>query len=372
LFLNSFWRLRQVDPGFDAHNVLTFRMSLPYDSYQPAQVAEFYRQLQTRLQAIPGVRAASTVMPLPLSSESSFPVAFDIEGCPLARSERPACELRLAQTGYFRTMGIRLITGRDFTERDDAKATPVAIINETLARRFFPNEDPISKRIKPEFAMARDTEPAMREIIGVVGDVKRRSLSDDARPEIYAPHAQLPYYEMYVTVKTETDPRRVVSAVRAELRALDKDQPIYDVRTLEQRLGASLAQQRFSALLLTLFAGIALVLTAVGLYGVMSYSVTQRTHEIGIRLALGAQPRDIFKLVVGQGMRLTLFGVGIGLVGAFGLTRFLSSLLFGVKPTDPVIFASVSLLLTGVALFASYIPARRATKVDPMVALRYE
>ena len=369
LLLNSFWRLRQVPPGFDARNVLAFRMSLPYDRYDGTQVAEFYRQFQTRLQSLPGVRAASAALPLPMTTEYSPPISFKIQGRELAHNERPVCDGSTVQPGYFRTLGIQLIAGRDFGEHDDTKSPPVALINQTLARRYFPNENPVGRRLRIIF---NDAELEWREIIGVVADVKYRRLNDEPRPRIYATLAQDAFHEMYVAVKTDADPRSVIGAVRAELRALDRDQPIYDVRTLEQRLGASLARPRFSATLLALFGGLAVVLTAVGLYGVMSYTMAQRTHEIGVRMALGAGKRDVLRSAIGQGLRLAVLGVSLGLIGSLALTRSISTLLYEVSPTDPATFAAVSAGLILVALTACYVPARRAANVDPMEALRHE
>ncbi|HSO74239.1 MAG TPA: FtsX-like permease family protein, partial [Blastocatellia bacterium] len=279
-------------------------------------------------------------------------------------------EIRTIGLDYFKTLGIPLINGRDFTERDDQNAPAVIIVNEAFARKFFPGEDPIGKHIKPGIS-AGDEDSPMREIVGVFGNVKHMSLSAETDPEAYEPHAQLTF-DMAVLVRTESDPLTIVSAVQREIKAMDKDLPAYNIRTMDQFLAASVAHPRFNTLLLTLFAGMALLLTAVGLYGVMSYSVNQRTHEIGIRMALGADRSDVLKLVVGQGMTLTAIGVGVGLTGAFFLTRVLESFLFGVSSTDPATFAAIALLLVAVALVACFVPARRATRVDPMVALRYE
>ncbi|MCI0490161.1 MAG: ABC transporter permease [Blastocatellia bacterium] len=376
LLINSFWRLRQVDPGFDSRNVLTFRLSLPYEKYDAPQSGEFFRQLQTRLQAQSGVRAASTIFPLPLngdpvfdSLDASFDMRLDIEGRPVRASERPRVDGRTVQPDYYRAMGIRLAGGRDFNERDDAQATKVAIINETLARLHFPGEDPIGKRIRLNSVFVQG-EPPLREIVGIVGDVKHHNLSMETRPEVYVPLAQDPFQEFFVVMKAESDPHRFVGAIRSEVQALDRDLPIYDVHALDERLGAATAQERFTTVLIAIFAALALALTAVGLYSVMSYTVAQRTHEIGIRQALGAQARDVLKLVIGQGAALVSIGAVIGLIASFALTRSIESLLFGVSATDPMTFALVTLLLAGVALAALYIPARRATRVDPVVALR--
>ena len=369
LLIQSLRRLQQVSPGFDPHNVLSFSIGLPEVKYKPEQQVAFYRQLKARLESLPGVKSASAVMPLPLGGDR-MRVTFETEGRPIAKGDLPATEIRTIGLDYFKTMGIPLIKGRDFTERDDKKAPRVIIVNEAFAKQFFPGEDVVGKHIQPGIS-ADDEEPGMLEIVGVVGNVKHMKLSGEADPEAYEPHAQLTF-DMTVLVKTETDPRSIVSAVQSEVKAMDKDLPAYGIRTLDEYLSASVARPRFNTLLLAIFAGLALILTAVGLYGVMNYSVTQRTHEIGIRAALGAQQHDVLKMVVRQGMTLTAIGIGAGLVGAYFLTQLLASLLFGVSATDPVTFIAISIILAGVALGACYVPARRATKVDPMIALRYE
>jgi putative ABC transport system permease protein len=370
LLVQSLRRLQQVSPGFDPSNVLTLTVSLPEVRYNTQQQADFYRQLRERVTALPGVVSASVVNPLPLSGDR-MGVTFETEGRPLPKSELPVTELRTITPDYFRTMSIPLIKGRDFTERDDKSATGAIIVNEAFAQKYFPQEDPLGKRIKPGIS-TDDTKPIMREIVGVVGNVKHKSLSAAPDPEAYLPTAQVPFDSMILVVKTAPDVRSLINAVRGEVRALDKDLPVYNVKLLEDYVAASVAQPRFNTLLLTVFASLALVLTAVGLYGVMSYSVIQRKHEIGLRMALGAQVSDVFKLVVGQGMTLVLIGIGLGLIGAFALTRLLANLLYGVSSIDPTTFIGISLLIAMVAFIACLVPARRATKVDPMVALRYE
>ncbi len=372
LLIQSLRRLQQVSLGFNPHNVLTFSIGLPEVKYKPEQQVEFYRQLKARLESLPGVKSASAVMPLPLGGDR-MRVTFETEARTIAKGDLPATEIRTIGLDYFKTIGIPLIKGRDFTERDDKKAPAVIIVNEAFAKQFFPGEDVIGKHIKPGISAGDEDDEGskMREIVGVVGNVKHLKLSAEADPEAYEPHAQLTF-DMTMLVKTETDPRSIVSAVQSEVRAMDKDLPAYGIKTLDEYLAASVARPRFNTLLLAIFAGLALILTAVGLYGVMNYSVTQRTHEIGIRVALGAQQQDVLKMVVRQGMTLTAIGIGAGLIGAYFLTQLLAAMLFGVSATDPVTFIAISVILAGVALGACYVPARRATKVDPMIALRYE
>jgi putative ABC transport system permease protein len=371
LLAQSFLRLERVDPGFDPHHVLTFALSLPDTRYSGARQVDFFQQVVAHVGRLPGVRSASAGGPLPLSRDE-IDTRFDIEGQSVPESERPRTGYTWVEPGYFRTLGIPLHRGRDFTASDNLKATPVVIINEALARRFFPNEDPVGKRIEPGIGNGYPKGPPMREIVAVVGDIKQNSLEGDSSPNVYVPLRQSPLDFMTFIVSTEVAPESIVGAVRNQIQEMDKDLPMVNVKTLDQYLSQSVAQPQFNMLLVGLFAALALLLAAVGLYGVISYTVRQRRHEIGIRMALGAERRDVLRLVVGQAFVLTLIGVGIGLALALAATRFLASLLYGVRPTDPVTFFGVALLLGGVALFASYIPARRATKVDPMVALRYE
>jgi putative ABC transport system permease protein len=301
----------------------------------------------------------------------NFAFPFEIEGRPLPKGEQARLSGYTVQPSYFQTMGIRLLAGREFTANDNVNTPPVVIVTAEFAQRFLSGENPIGKRIRMLYPWAGPQVP-WREIVGVAGDIKASGLHTAAKPEIYLAHAQEPFNEMYVAVKTDVDPHSLINAVRAEVTALHKAQPIYDVRTLDERLSASLTQQRFSMLLLTLFALLALILTAVGLYGVMAYTVTQRTQEIGIRVALGAQARDVLKLILKQGMRLALIGLTFGLAGAFALMRLLGGLLFGVSAHDPLTFSVIAVLLIVVALLACWVPAWRATKVSPTVALRYE
>jgi putative ABC transport system permease protein len=373
LLLNSFLRLQRVDPGFDSHNVLTFRIELPANRYsQQTQVAPFYQQLISRLEAAPGVKSVSAISHLPLSSNRGT-TGFSIEGI-ATPPDNPVpylTDFRAVTPGHFKTMGMQLIKGRDFTPRDELRSTQVAIINEALARRYFPNRDPLGKRVMPGIGI--DERPwMMREIVGVVRDSKHVSLREEPPPYIYLPHGQFPRHGMTLVVRAANDPKALIGVVQKEAHALDSELPVFNIRTLDQYMASSVAEPKFSALLLGLFAGLALTLSCIGLYGVMSYVVAQRTRELGIRMALGARTRDVLKLVVRQGMGLTLLGAAIGVAVAVALTRMMKSWLFGVSPTDPLTFAAAALLLTIVALLSCWIPARRATKVDPITALRFE
>jgi putative ABC transport system permease protein len=315
------------------------------------------------------VQSAAAVFPLPMSGDE-IRTSFQIEGRPVAKSDESHTSIRAVTPNYFGTMRIPLLQGREFTERDDSKATKVLIVNQAFAQQFFPGENPIGKHILAGIANAG--EPPMREIIGVVGNVKFEDLTTEFSPESYIPYGQLQFGSVTIVVRSSKDPEGLAKPIASVVQSLDKDLPTYSPKTVEQYLDGTIAVPRFNTFLLAIFAALAMILTAVGLYGVISYTVAQRTHEIGIRMALGAQPGDMMRLVVSQGMTLALFGVAVGLVAALGLTRFLSSLLFGVSSTDPVSFAAVVAMLFAVVLLACYIPARRAMRVDPMVALRYE
>jgi putative ABC transport system permease protein len=370
LLIKSFMRLLEVNPGFSPENVLTASISLPPAKYtEERQQSAFFRETVERLKASPGIVSAAAVFPLPLSG-SNRANTFQIAGRPIPNpGESPEANDRVTTPDYFQTMGIPVLKGRVFTERDSADAPPVMVINETFARRFFPDEDPLGKRI----IIDSENNPDGNEIVGVVGDVRHRSLDVESGAEAYLSYLQFPERSMSLVIRTQAaDPMSTASSIRGVVQQVDKDQPLSSIKTMEQLLSESVAQRHFNMLLLGIFSAVALMLAAIGIFGVMNYSVSQRTHEIGIRMALGAQGRDVLKMVVGQGMILALVGVVIGLVAAFALTRVMSNLLFGVSATDPLTFAGVSLLLAVIALLACYIPARRATKVDPMVALRYE
>ena len=371
LLLQTFHKLQQVDLGFDTSHTLTASVELPDARYpKPEQATAFYQNLLERVKALPGVENASAITPLPLGG-STFVISFEVEGRNIPKGQLPSSHFRAITPDYFNVMRIPLISGRAFTNRDDAKSPGVVIINESFAKRHFPNENPIGKHLKPGISVTDET--VWREIVGVVKDVKHnQSLSRDYEPEYYMPHAQIPLGSMSLVLRATNDPRSLAGAVQREVHALDKDIPVYRIKTLDQYLGVAVAKPKFNALLLALFAGLALLLTAIGLYGVMAYSVIQLTQEIGIRIALGAQTGDVLQMVLRQGLKLTALGLALGLAAAYALTRYMQTLLFGVKPADPLTFGLIALLLIVVAIVACWIPARRATKVDPMVALRRE
>ncbi len=382
LLVNSFAKLQAVDPGFNPDNLLTLTVSVNgMPQYVGPAREAFYRQLTDRLSALPGVESASAINHLPLAGDL-WGRAVVIEGRPLPPpgQEIPVA-YRISRPGYLHTMGISLRAGRDFTERDIADAPDVVIINETLARHQWPSEDPIGKRFTLDDPRSSSPAPRWRTVVGVIKDVKQDSWVETPDNEIYLPFAQsADFYagtaghltSMTMVVRTTVAPLSLVSGVKDAVSSLDRNVPISGVVSLDQVVTDTLWQQRFNLQLIGLFAVLAMVLAAIGLYGVMSYSVTQRTHEVGLRMALGAEGRDVIKLMVGQGMKLALAGVGIGLLAAFGLTRLMENLLFDVSATDPLTFAGIALLLTLIALLACWIPARRAAKVDPMIALRCE
>jgi putative ABC transport system permease protein len=370
LLVKSFWRLQQVDPGVNTERVMTMRIAPRGQRYaEPRQVQALYERMLERVQALPGVYAAALSNSLPPDSTSGSD-GFTIEGRPLGPGQSPPVAYVIAASpAYFRALSLPLRQGRHFTAADSSEAPRVMLINETLAARFFPNEDPLGKRIN----RGSESQPSWTEIIGVVGDAKYNGLADEVQPAFYQPLAQLPSYGVFLTVKTEmADPLSLAGAVRSEIRSLDGELPVSQVGTLEERFATAVAQPRFRTMLIAVFAVLALVLAATGIYGVISYSVTQRTHEIGVRLALGAQAGDVLRLVLKQGAVLAAIGVVTGLSASLALTRLLKNLLFNVSATDPLTFGGIAVLLTAVALLACYLPARRATKVDPLVALRHE
>ncbi|HKU75260.1 MAG TPA: ABC transporter permease [Pyrinomonadaceae bacterium] len=369
LLTRNFLSLLRTNPGFNSDNLMTMTLVLPAQKYKELPQREaFFNDLVQRAKAYPGVESAAVVNYLPLGQSNSSD-AYLVEGDP---EPQPGQEndgrYRVASPDYFRTMGVSIIRGRGFTEQDKAGATPVVIVNETLARRHWPGQDAIGKRIR--FYGALDTAPWM-QVVGVIADVKH-DLTIPVEPEYYLPHAQDPWNAMILVAKTSVDPASLAGALRQQVWSIDKDQPVFDVRTMEEVKSASLVLYSFSSVMIGIFATVAMVLAAIGIYGVMAFAVTQRTQEIGIRMALGARTGDVLKLVVKHGMKLALLGIVIGLAGSWVLTRFIANLLVGVQPTDLLTFSVVSLCLLVAAFIACYLPARRATKVDPLVALRYE
>ncbi|HKG12765.1 MAG TPA: ABC transporter permease, partial [Pyrinomonadaceae bacterium] len=368
LLMRSFVRLMQTDPGFDPARVVALDIPLTRQRYDtPEKQDAFFAQLLSRVRAAPNVEAAGVVNNLPFGN-SVDQLEFDIEGRPpSAPGSKPLAHYTVVSPGYFDALKIPLRSGRTLTEHDDARSPRVALVGEALARKFFAGENPVGRRIVPD-----ESVPPL-EIVGVVGDARRTSLASEAEPEFYVPFGQAAQRRMNLVVRTGAgDPLALASSLRGAVAELDKDQLIWQTRTLDHLVSASVASRRFNMTLLGLFAGVAMLLAALGLYGVMAYSVTRRTHEIGVRMALGARGGDVLRMVVGQGMRLAALGVAIGLAAAFAVTRVLASLLYGVTTTDPLTYAGLAALLASVAFLASYLPARRATKVDPMEALRYE
>ncbi len=366
LTIKSFVHLLRGVLGFNPENVLTMRVLLPNSKYQTdAQQLSFSNQALDRIKSLPGVRSAGTVTFLPLSGWRGGRTV-SLEGQSTPQNQKPIALWSSVTPDYFRALGIPLIEGQLFTDRDAQGAPAVAIISKSLARKLAPNEDPVGKRI----SVGGMKGPV--EVVGVVGDVHQLGLTSEMTSEIYLPFSQLPVRIICFALRTASDPTSIAKAAQHAIWAVDKEQAVGYVMSMSQLSSESLAPQRVVMLLLGGFATVALALAAIGIYGVISYSATQRTHEIGIRMALGARSGDVVRLVLGQGVSLVLTGVAIGLTGAFGLMRFVSSLLYGVRPSDLSTFAIVSVVLTGVALLASYLPARRATKIDPMVALRYE
>jgi putative ABC transport system permease protein len=386
LTMKSFQQLLALDLGFRTEGLMTTRVTLPQSKYQEnPQVVAFYRQAIDRVKSLPGVESVGAITQLPLSGaySSGTTVIEDtsageglqrFQGYPYLEADR-----RSVAPGYFTSLGVRLIEGRLLDDRDREDSPAVAVVDEKFAKRFWPSGSAVGKRV----AVGGNPQTGIQwgEIVGVIGHIhhygtnregQEQAYFPEGREQIYFPFTQRPARTMFLTVRTAVDPLSITGAVRGEIQSLDPELPIYEERTMGQLISRSVAQPRLNLVLMGIFAVIALILASVGIYGVMSYSVTQRTHEIGIRMALGAQRLDVLKMVIGQGLVLTGIGTVLGLAGAFAGTRLLSTLLFGVSATDPVIFIIISLVLAGVALLACFIPARRATKVDPMIALRYE
>jgi len=370
LMIRSLRSVMQVAPGFHSDHLLTMQVDLRGDRYsKPEQAGPFVNDLLERLAKLPGTRSAAIVSDLPM--ESIQMTGFRLEGQPApAPGEGPVADYRDVSEDYIATMGMRMAAGRGFTRAEAEKQNPTeVIVNESLARKLWPKQDPLGKAIHS----SSDSGPRAwrRVVIGVVADTRQLGLDSPPRPEMFFP-SRNQFPNLTLIVRTAGDPLRMASAVSAQVWAIDKDQPVHDVQAMDHVVDDSISQRRFNMLLLAFFAGIALVMAAVGIYGVLAYAVSRRTQEIGIRMALGAQTRDVLRMIGREGLELALIGIGVGLVGALALTRLMSSLLFGVSPTDATTFAVVPVLLGVVALAACYLPARRAARVDPTVSLRYE
>jgi putative ABC transport system permease protein len=371
LMIKSFLKLMKVEPGFNSANLLTMEYRLPRTRYpELPQQWNFHRQVTEQVRALPGVQSAAVILALPYSGNGGSISFVPLDGPQPAKGQEPQAQRNLADPSYFATMQVPLLKGRVFSDQDQAGQPPVAVINQTMARRYWPRDNPIGQSVR----LLGDSiiKDSTATIVGVVGDVKHYGLDDRSEPQIYVPYAQNPFIFATLVVRTEVEPTSMANAVRKAVWSVDKDQPVWKVRTLQSLIDLSIGPRRFTMWLLIGLATLALLLAAIGLYGVMSYTVTQCTHEFGIRMALGAGEFDILRLVLRRGMVLTIIGVATGLVAAFGLTRLLTSLLFDVKATDAFTFVAVPLSLIGVALLASYLPARRATKLNPLTALRYD
>ncbi len=368
LLIRSFVRVLHVDPGFDPRHVLTASLNLPARAYDREKRIQFYNQLLARLATLPGVRSSAAGWPLPLSN-GDIGISFQIEGRPTAPGDEPSEAMSIVTADFFQTMRIPILAGRAFSVRDDIKATPVMMINERFAHRYFPGENPIGKHIKVDLGDGTLKSP-VREVVGIAGNVKRQKLTADVDAEYYLPYAQAVITSPPLAIRTAGDPTSLIGALRAQIAGMDRNIPLYRVATMEESVSNAAAQSRFQTLLLGCFAGMALLLSAVGLYAVLSYMVAQRTGEIGVRMALGAQRADVLSLIVRRGLVLALTGIGIGLAAAALLTRFMAGMLYGIQPFDPLTFAVVAALLLVVSMAASFAPAYRAARLDPMETLR--
>lgn len=371
LLTRTFFQLLGADGGFSAERVLTFQLPLPPLKYaEQDRIVALFGNVLERLRAIPGVQSAGIGETVPLGGEGESTVIRMPDHPAASQKEMPFANFTVISPGYFSAIGTPLLRGRDFLETDTTDSMPVAIVNAAMEKKYWPNEGAIGRQVGPG-----TTRFPLLTIVGVVPDVKHTSLREETAPEMYMLYNQKPWpsmLEMRVALRTKADPASVTETVRENIHAIDPDLPLARVATLTTLVDDSMSQPRFSVLLLGSFGALALLLASIGMYGVISYSVLQRTQEIGIRMALGAQRRKVFGMVLGQGARLAGLGIAIGLVAALGVTRLMASFLYGVRPTDPLTFAGVSLLLLGIALLACYLPARRAMRVDPMVALKYE
>jgi putative ABC transport system permease protein len=371
LLMRSFALVTSVNPGFDPTNVIEAEVSLPQFQYStPQQWRTFSSELLVRLHAQPGLRDSALAAPLPMDRQGEATLTFSIVGNPpLPPGKSTTADYATVSPDYFHVMRIPLLRGRFFSEQDSPSSPNVAIISETLSRRYFPNQNPIGRQMR--FGLLANSNVS-REIIGVVGDVRDVALSRKPGPMMYVPFVQAPLWGGEVVVRSSSSVSSVAAAIRRTVRSIDKDLPVTDVESFPKAVVASVAQERFRTLLMSSFSGIALILAAVGIFGVISYSASQRTHEIGIRIALGAQQHNVLRLILGQGTKLALLGLGAGTVAALLLTHLMASLLYGVSATDPLTFGAVCIILLAVAVTACYVPARRAMRADPMVALRHD
>jgi predicted permease len=368
LLIRSFVSVLRVDPGFDAHNVLTARYTMSDTGYSHDHKIHFVEELTSRLAALPGVKSASAGWPMPMSG-SDATISFTVEGHPVAKADHPSESLGLAQPGYFETMRIPLIAGRTFNSMDKTTTTPVAIVDQAFAKKYFPGVNPIGRHMTADLGDDVVNHP-VREIVGVVGDIRQRGLAAEAVPHYYLPWTQAVITTPYLVLRTTGDPATLERAVKATVASLDTNVPTYRVHPLEYYVAQAVSPARFQTLLLTSFAGIALLLAAVGLYGVLAYIVQQRALEIALRLAVGAQRGDVLRMILKRGMTLAAIGVAAGLAISFVVTRFMATLLYGVKPSDALTYCAMSLVLLLVAFFASAAPAYRAAQTDPMTTLR--
>jgi putative ABC transport system permease protein len=373
LLIRSLQRLARADLGLNPAHLLTASFGLSETRYKPDQMDQFIRTLMDRLSALPGVTAAAGTLPLPLGGNDNWSVSFNLLDRPVPESNEPSAGIFVVTNGYLEAMQIPLIRGRRFDERDQRNGAPVMIITDSFAREYFPTEDPIGRKIKIGAGEgAGRASYKTREVIGVVGDIRSSDLAKASRPAYYVPLSQLMWGPPTLVIRTAGDPQSIAPAISAILRSMDPETPLYDVHTMDDLLALDLGRARFQAILLSLFAGIALLLTAVGLYGVIAYSVAQRTHEIGVRMALGASRSGVLSMVLGRGLRLTGVGLVIGVAAALALARIIAALLYEIPPRDPATYVVVCIALSLVALLASYVPALRAARVQPMAALRYE
>jgi putative ABC transport system permease protein len=369
LLMASYLRLTHVAPGFDHSNVLTFNLDLPSTQYTPERALAFFDDLLGRLKQLPDVNAAAASWPVPFAGGDPSS-GFEVEGRQYRAGLMPSARVHIISPGYFQTMRIRMDGGRDFTDHDVMSSLPIAIVDEAFAQTYFPNENALHKRIRPGIAMS--DVPPWREIVGIVNSTKERALAEDFQPQYYIPYAQLPGPEPGVVVKTAGSPLTIAPLLPRLLASMDKTVPVYDVRTMDERLSLSVESERFNAFLFGLFGILAAVLAAVGIYGVANCTVNQAVHEIGIRMALGAQAGDVLRLTLIKAARNVAIGIAAGIAVALTLSRLLTTLLYGVKPNDPAMLLAACTGFAIVALIASYIPARRATRIDPMAVLRNE